>query len=108
VSSGRAGPGALLQAMLQGILEGEGPVGHYLKVLKGVLLIERSVAGSSFLVPRFWAFVLGVLFLNPRSWVFILLLAGRFVLGSSFLAFLSWALRVLGALGALATCTKVG
>jgi hypothetical protein len=64
--------------MLQGILEGEGPVGHYLKVLKGVLLIERFVAGSSFLAPRFWAYV-----------------PGRFVLGSSVLA-----LRVLGALGA--------
>ena len=61
-------PGALLQAMLQGILEGEGPVGHYLKVLKGVLLIERFVAGSSFLAPRFGRLFLGVLFLDPRFW----------------------------------------
>jgi hypothetical protein len=53
----------------------------------------------------------GVSLLDPRSWVLCLLLAGRFAPGSSFLAFLFLAfrllassllaLRVLGALGAL-------
>ncbi len=42
-------PGAILQAMLQGVLQGAGLVGSYLKALKGVLLV-----GS-----RFWLFVIG-------------------------------------------------
>jgi hypothetical protein len=37
-------PGAILQAMLQGILQGAGPVGCYYKVLT-----RRFVTGSSFL-----------------------------------------------------------
>ena len=53
-------PGAILQAMLQGILQGAGPVGCY-KVLTG-----RFVTGSCF-----GRFVLGVLFLDPRSWILI-------------------------------------
>jgi hypothetical protein len=52
--------------MLQGILQGAGLVGCCRKVL-----IVR--------------FILGVQFLDPRSWVLYLLLAGRFVPGSSFL-----------------------
>ena len=48
-------PWAKLQAMLQGILQGVGPVGCCYKVLTGR-------AG-----PRFWAFP-GCLFLDPRSW----------------------------------------
>jgi hypothetical protein len=46
--------GAILQAMLQGILQGVGPVGYYLKVLTGCF-----VTGSSFLASRFWAFCPG-------------------------------------------------
>jgi hypothetical protein len=38
---------------------------------------------------------------GPRSWALYLLLDGRFVPGSSFLAFKLLALQVLGALGAL-------
>ena len=63
-------PWAKLQAMLQGILQGAGPVGYCYKVLTGR-------AG-----PRFWAFLgrfapkssflgvllLDILFLDPRSW----------------------------------------
>jgi len=43
------------------MLQGAGPVGYYLKVLKGVLLLD----------PRFWAFprrfVPGFSLLGPRS-----------------------------------------
>jgi hypothetical protein len=45
------------------ILQGAGPVGYYLKVLKGVLLLD----------PRFWAF--------PRRFVLGRFVLGRFVLG---------------------------
>jgi hypothetical protein len=56
--------------VLQGMLRGAGPVGYYRKVLRafclqGVLLV---VSGSPFLDPRFGCFM-----------------AGRFVLGFSFL-----------------------
>jgi hypothetical protein len=73
-------PGAILQAMLQGILQGVGPVGCY-KVLTG-----RFVTGSLFLGPYFGRFVLGVLLLDPLSWIlipgsFACCFAGRFVLG---------------------------
>ena len=92
-SSGRAGAVGMLQAILQVMLQGAGPVGYCLKVLKGVdicwvlclLLDGRFVPGSSFLGIMLAAW-LGVL-VPGRSW---------------FLAFVgSWALRVLGALGAL-------
>ena len=63
----------------------------------GVLLL-----GVLFLNPRSWILVferfLGVLFLDPRSWRFVLVpgrFPGRFVLRSSFLAFV----LVLGAIG---------
>jgi hypothetical protein len=54
------------------MLQGTGPIGYYLKVLKGVLLTGRFVTISSFLGLRFWVLLLGVLFLNPRSWILIL------------------------------------
>jgi hypothetical protein len=44
-------PWAKLQAMLQGILQGAGPVGCY-KVLTG-RVVEREFRGAG---PRFWAF----------------------------------------------------
>jgi hypothetical protein len=50
-------PGAILQAMLQGILQGAGPVGCYYEVLTG-------------------RFVLEVLFLDPR---FCILVFERFL-----------------------------
>jgi hypothetical protein len=55
--------GAILQATLQGILQGAGPVGYFLSV-KGYF-----TTGSSFLDSRFWAFLkryLGVLILAFR------------------------------------------
>jgi hypothetical protein len=74
-NSGRAGAVGMLQAILQVILQGAGPVGYCPKVLKGVLLIGRFV-------PRYCAYCLGgVLFLDPRSWVLCLRLAGRFLPG---------------------------
>jgi hypothetical protein len=84
--------GAILQAVVQDMLQGAGPVDYYPEVLKGVLLTERFVSGFSFLGPcswpsflgvlllgillpsvlfldtRSWALVSGVLFLDPRSW----------------------------------------
>jgi hypothetical protein len=72
--------GAILQAMLQGILQGSGPVGYCPKVPKAVLLLGVVLLGVLFLDPRFWAvLLLGVLFLDPLSWVLYLLLAGRFI-----------------------------
>ena len=78
-SSGSAGAVGILQAILQAMLWGAGPVGYCLKVLKGVIS-----AGC------YARCLLGVLFLAPRSWILYLLLArlfilGRFVPGSSFL-----------------------
>jgi hypothetical protein len=61
--------------MLQGILQGAGLVGYWLKVLKGGLLVGRFALGSSFRSPCFWVFCFWVL--GPRFWVF--------ALGSSFL-----------------------
>jgi energy-converting hydrogenase Eha subunit G len=57
----------ILQAILQAMLQGAGPVGYCLKVLKGVI--------SAGCCARC---LVGVLFLDPRSWVLYLLLAGRF------------------------------
>jgi hypothetical protein len=71
---------------------GSGPVGYYLKVLKGVLLTGRFVIESSFLEPRFWAFcswilVFGSSFLDPHFGRFLGVLilvprrfSGRFIL----------------------------
>ena len=56
-------PWAKLQAMLQGILQGVGPVGCCYKVLTG-RVVEREFRACG---PRFWAFP-GCLFLDPRSW----------------------------------------
>jgi hypothetical protein len=55
-------PGALPQAMLQGTLQGAGPVSYYYKVLAR-------------------CFVLGVLFPGPRSWILVF---GCVVLGILF------------------------
>jgi hypothetical protein len=52
-------PGAILQAMLQGILQGAGPVGCSYKVLMG-----RFVTGSSFLGVLSRAFVPGSSFMD--------------------------------------------
>jgi hypothetical protein len=52
----------MLQAILQAMLQGAGPVGHYPKLLKGVLLTGRFVTRSSFLV--FKSSSLSILFLN--------------------------------------------
>jgi hypothetical protein len=79
----------ILQAILQAMLQGAGPVVYYLKVLKGII--------SAGCCARC---LVGVLFLDPRSWILWLLLRGRFVPGSSFLdivvtaswAFCSWIL----------------
>jgi len=62
---------AILQAMLQGILQAAGPIGYYYKVLTG-----RFVSGSSFLGPCFWRFVAGrfvtgLLFWAFRFWIFV-------------------------------------
>jgi len=59
----------MLQAILQVMLQGAGPIGYYLKVLKGCFVCWVLCSKS-------------VLFLGPRSWVFC-----------------SWALRLLGVLG---------
>jgi hypothetical protein len=87
-SSGRAGAVGILQAILQAMLQGAGPVDYYLKVLKGIhyicwvlcsLLGGRLVPSSSVLVPGRFA---------PRSW--------RFVPGSSFR---SWHCGFVGVAG---------
>ena len=66
------------------ILQGAGPVGYYLKVLKGVVT-ESSFLGVSraFVTGRFvpGRFIPGISFLNPRIWAF----PGCFVSGLSFL-----------------------
>jgi hypothetical protein len=77
--------------MLQGILQGAGPGNSFYKVLTGLFVI-----GSPFL---------GVLFLAPRSRILCLLVARRFVPGSSFLVLL--VLGVLGALGALGALDRI-
>ena len=104
---------AILQAMLQGILQAAGPIGYYYKVLTG-----RFVSGSSFLGPCFWRFVAGrfvtgLLFWAFRFWIFVpnifvsaILVSGIFifsvlvpgvrVLGvTSFGHCLSWALLIM-------------
>ncbi len=48
-SFGRAGAVGMLQAILQAMLQGAGPVGCCPKVLRGILLAGRFVPGSSFL-----------------------------------------------------------
>jgi hypothetical protein len=71
-SSGRAGAVGMLQAILQAMLQGAGPVGCCLKVLRGVLLIGRSAcrAFCSWVlvpgVPCYWRSLL--LAFCPRSW----------------------------------------
>ena len=76
-SSGRAGAVGMLQAILQAMLQGAGPVGCCPKVLRGVLLIGRSACRafcSWVLVPGvscswrsyFWRSLL--LAFCPRSW----------------------------------------
>ena len=83
-------PGAVLQAMLQGTLQGAGPVSYCYKVLTrcfvlGVLFpgprsypclwmfcLGHFVPDSRSWILVFGCFVLGVLFLDPRSWIFIL------------------------------------
>jgi hypothetical protein len=97
-SSGSASAVGILQAILQAMLQGAGPVGYCLKVLKGII--------SAGCCARY---LVGVLFLDPRSWILWLLLCGRFVPGrfipgSSFLdiilaacwAFCSWILVTAG------------
>ena len=89
----------ILQAILQAMLQGAGPVGYCLKLLKGII--------SAGCCARY---LVGVLFLDPRSLVLYLLLHGRFVPRSGYctcclLAFCSWvivpflALRVRGYCG---------
>ena len=75
------GPWAKLQAMLQGILQGAGPVGCYHKVLTGCV-IEREFRAC-------WPLFLGVLFLDVLFWI----LFWRFM--GYFLGFLSLLLGVL-------------
>jgi hypothetical protein len=91
----------ILQAILQVMLQGAGPVSYCPKVLKGVLLTERFVPGSSFLdivLVACWAFcswLLAFLFLDPRS------VPGIGVRGHCWLLDIagSWALRALGIAG---------
>jgi hypothetical protein len=63
-------PWAKLQAVLQGILQGAGPVGCYYKVIKVLTgrVIEREVQGVllNASLGRL-ALVLGISFLDPRS-----------------------------------------
>jgi hypothetical protein len=72
-------PWAKLQGMLQGILQGAGPIGYCYKVLTGVLAL---VFGR--FVPGY--FVLGSSFLDPHFGRFVV---GHFIAGSSFLG-VSW------------------
>jgi hypothetical protein len=58
----------ILQAILQAMLRGAGPVGYCLKVLEGII--------SAGYCARY---LVGVLFLDPRSLILYLLLVGRFV-----------------------------
>jgi hypothetical protein len=68
-------PWAKLQAMLQGILQGAGPVGCYYKVLTG-RVVKREFKACW---PSFWGVLfLDVLLLDPRSWI---LVPGVFVPG---------------------------
>jgi hypothetical protein len=70
---------ANLQAMLQGILQGAGPVGYYYKVLTGRIVKRKFRALLALVFGRFvpGVLVLGVLFLDPcfrafldpRSWI---------------------------------------
>ena len=71
--SGRAGAMGILQAILQAMLQGPGPVGYCLKVLKGIIsagCCARCLVGvcSWILAPGYcgYCFVC-VLFLDPRS-----------------------------------------
>ena len=59
------------------MLRGAGPVGYCPKVLKGVLLTERFVPGSSFLICTCW--LLGVLLLVPAFCSYPLFLALGFL-----------------------------
>jgi hypothetical protein len=68
---------AMLQATLQGILQGAGPVDCYYKVLTG-RVVEREFRAR-----------------QPSAFLF---------LASSFLAFLPWAVQVLRALDGLGSC----
>ena len=73
-------PWAKLQAMLQGILQGAGPVGCYYKVLTGrVVKREFKACWPSFRGVLFLdVLFLDVLLLDPRSWI---LVPGVFVPG---------------------------
>jgi hypothetical protein len=85
-----------LQAMLQGTLQGAGPVGCCFKVLS-VRVVEREFRACW---PLFLGvFFLDILLLNPRSWILVpsvlfLFLAFSFLV-FSFLAFGSWALLLV-------------
>ena len=90
-------PWAKLQAVLQGILQGAGPVGCYYKVIKVLTgrVIEREVQGVLLNAslgragPRFRHFVPGSSFLISLCLAFL------------FLGSLPWALEVLRALDGL-------
>jgi hypothetical protein len=92
----------MLQAILQAMLQGAGPVGHYPKLLEGVLLTVRFVTGSSFLVFRpsslsilFLSILfLCVLFLNLifKSFFFVFFFLNFFFLNVLFLNFDFWIL----------------
>jgi hypothetical protein len=92
-SFGRADAVRMLQAVLQVMLQGAGPVGYYLKVLKGVVsagyytcraFCYRVLVPGRFIPGRFVS----------GSFVSESFVPGRFL----FLEFGSWALRLLGLL----------
>ena len=59
-SFGRAGAVGMLQAILQVMLQGAGPVGYYLKVLKGAV----SAGYYTYRAFFYWVLVLGSSFLD--------------------------------------------
>ena len=65
----------ILQAILQVMLWGAGPVGYCPKVLKGI------ISAGYYTCCLLSVLFLDVLFLDPYSWIFCLLLIGCFVLG---------------------------
>ena len=104
-------PGPILQAMLQGILQGAGPIGYYPKLSMGVLLLDFSFSVLAFclqgrFIPGFSFLRFGIL---GRTFFLVL------VFGSLLIAFPGRFVRllVLGVVGRAAAallrakCLKV-
>jgi hypothetical protein len=101
-SSESASEVGILQALLQTMLQGAGPIGYCLKVLKGIIsagCCARCLVGVLFLDPR--SLILYLLLVGhfvPRSWILYLFLTGVLFLGPRSVPGIagSWALRAHG------------